>query len=107
LVPCNTSQATVTMFIELADPGDGSALGQPPTVEITTPSTVTCGVPTALSATVDDRDGDLIDVRWSIDGALMAPGTSSVTFTGTREMAVVARDARGAATTDRRTVQCG
>ncbi len=67
---------------------------------------VDCGSATTLTASVADPDGDLDEVRWFVDDVLLAPGTTSVTFTQAHQLRLVARDARGAATTDRRNIQC-
>ena len=75
-------------------------------IAITTPSTVSCGTSTALTATASDPDGDLASVRWFVDGVLMAPTTTSMVFTGTHELRAVARDARGGATTAKKVVSC-
>lgn len=105
-VPCNKSKTQIIATLYLQDPIDGSTLGAPPEVTILTPTAVTCGVPTPLDATVTDRDGDVVSTRWRIDGVLMAEGTSAITFNGSHELELVARDGRGAATTDRRMIQC-
>ncbi len=103
-VPCNASTATVIAQIDLVDPGDGSALASPPSASITIPSLIDCGSVTSLTASVSDPD--LAEVRRFVDEVLLAPGTTSVTFTEAHELKLVARDARGAATTDRRNIQC-
>jgi hypothetical protein len=107
LVPCNGTTGQVTATLTLQDPGDGSTLAAPPDVDILVPALVDCsGGATALSASVDDPDADVASVRWSIDGVLMSPSTSSVVFTGPHELEVTARDSRGAATTARRSIAC-
>jgi hypothetical protein len=106
-VPCNTTEASVTVRYTLRNPSDGSAIAQPPTVSITTPSLVPCdGTPTTLQANASDRDNDLVSVRWRIDGVLMAPTTNSVSFTTGHVLAAIAEDARGARTTVRKVLAC-
>lgn len=105
-VPCNTSTSTVTIKLTLRNPTNGSALGRPPTVSITTPSSVSCTSPTTLAATVTDPNNDVDDTRWYVDGVLLAPSVTTMLFTGTHELRAVARDERGAATTAKKVVSC-
>jgi hypothetical protein len=106
-VPCNATTGQVTATVTLKDPGDGSSLAAPPNVDMLVPALVDCsGGATALSAAVTDPDGDVQSVRWTIDGVLMAPSVSTVISTGPHELQVTARDKRGAATTDRRSITC-
>lgn len=105
-VPCREGTATVTARLVLSDPGDGSLLAAPPTARIDTPSIVTCGQPTQLLADVNDPDGDLDEVRWYVDGVLVDDAQTSLVFTGPHTLEVVARDVRGAATSDRKEIQC-
>lgn len=105
-VPCNKSTATVTVRYTIGAPTGGAALGKPPTVTINVPSSVTCGVPTTLAATVNDPDGDLDTTRWYVDGVLLAPSTSVMIFTTGHTLEAVARDERGATTTAKKVVQC-
>ena len=105
-VPCNGSAVNVTVRVTARDPGNGSAIGKPPVVSINTPSSVTCGAATTLSATATDPNGDLDDVRWYIDGVLLSPATTSVVFTRQHTVRAVARDLRGAATTAKKVVSC-
>lgn len=106
VVPCNTSQATLIARLDLFDPGDGSRLASPPDVEITTPSLVTCGTPTAVDAAASDPDDDLTEIRWKVDGVLIDAGTTALTFTGQHVIEATARDARGASSTARKAIQC-
>jgi hypothetical protein len=41
-----------------------------------------------------------------VDGVLLASSVTSVTFTGTHELAVRVRDARGGTTTAKKVVSC-
>jgi hypothetical protein len=47
-----------------------------------------------------------VSTRWVVDGTLLASTVSSVTFTGTHELSVRVRDARGATTTAKKVVSC-
>ncbi|MBP6729753.1 MAG: DUF1929 domain-containing protein, partial [Microthrixaceae bacterium] len=106
-VPCNNSEASVTVRYTLRSPTTGSAIARPPTVSITTPAQVPCnGSATALAANATDPDGDLVGVRWRIDGVLMAPTTTTVVFTTGHVLAATAEDARGARTTVKKVVLC-
>ena len=107
-VPCNRSTADVAVKFTVKDPGNGAALGKPPVVTITAPSTssVPCGSTVTLSHAASDPDGDLAEVRWLVDGVPLAVGTTSIAITGSRELRAVARDARGAATTAKKVVSC-
>jgi hypothetical protein len=66
-VPCNRSTSTVIVRYTITDPGNGTALGKPPTVSISVPSTVSCSSPTTIAANVADPNGDLDTLRWYID----------------------------------------
>ena len=105
-LPCGGSTTNVTATLNLVDPGDGSQLAHAPQVEIGIADMVTCGSTVPLDATVADRDGDLVSLRWRVDGVLMEEGLVSMTFSETHEMELTARDARGAATTAKKVVQC-
>lgn len=106
-VPCNGTTGQVTATVTLEDPGDGSSLAAPPDVDVLVPALVDCsGGATPLTASVTDPDNDVQSVRWTIDGVLMSPSVSTVVFTGPHELQVTARDGRGAATTDRRSITC-
>ena len=105
-VPCNTSTASITAKFTVRDPGDGSALGKPPVVTNTTATTDRCGLTRAFTASVSDPDDDAGAVRWKVDGVLMAPGTNSMSVTGTHTLEAVVRDSRGATTTAKREVTC-
>jgi hypothetical protein len=85
----------------------GATVSSPPTVSITVPSAVTC--PTSallLTATASDPDSDLVSVRWYVDDVLLAPTTTVIPFTQAHTLRAVARDARGATTTDVKAVAC-
>lgn len=77
-----------------------------PTAAITVPNQVTCGVSRALTATVSGANNALVSTRWQVDGKLLAASVTSVVLTGTHELAVRARDARGATTTVKKVVSC-
>ncbi|MCH9680979.1 MAG: DUF1929 domain-containing protein [Deltaproteobacteria bacterium] len=106
-VPCNASTAAVTARLTLGGASDATVIDQPPQVVITTPAQVPCGEPVTLGAVATDPNGDLADVRWKVDGVLVGPAVDSMVFTTGHTVEVTARDARGAATTARRQVQCG
>lgn len=103
VVPCGTGTATVTARITLVS---ATATGSPPTATITVPSQVTCGAGRSLTATTSDPNGDIVSTRWLVDGVLLAASVSSVTFTGTHELSLRVRDARGATATARKVVSC-
>jgi hypothetical protein len=100
---CGTGTTTLTARLALTS---SSATGSPPTATITVPSQVTCGVPRSLTATTSDPNSDIVSTRWVVDGTLLASTVSSVTFTGTHELSVRVRDARGATTTAKKVVSC-
>src|SRR5690606_22967326 len=68
---------------------------------------VSCGVPVELEANAGDPDDDLASVLWLVDGVPMDDSVTHLTFTQTHELAAVATDERGGATTARKTVACG
>lgn len=105
-VPCNSSTAQVRLTIDLASPVTGGSLEQPPAVAITVAANPVCGRSLNLTATSSDGDSDLVGVRWRIDGVLMSTTMTSFTPTGTHTLEAIARDARGAVTTDRLEVTC-
>jgi len=105
-LPCNESTTDIAATVNLVDPGGGSQLAYAPEVDILIPDTVTCGSAVQLAARVEDRDDDLVSTRWMVDGVLMQKGISSMSVTEPHELALVAKDARGAATTARKVVQC-
>jgi len=105
-VPCNTSTSDVTIKLTLRNPTNGSSLGRPPVVTITTPSSMSCSSPTTLAATVTDPNNDLEDVRWYVDGVLLAPSVTTMMFSGSHEIRAVARDERGGATSAKKVVSC-
>jgi hypothetical protein len=102
-LPCGSGTTTVTARLNL---NSNPATGSPPIASITVPSQVTCGAARALTATVSDPNNDLVSTRWLVDGVLLASSVTSVTFTGTHELAVRARDARGATTTTKKVISC-
>jgi len=102
-LPCGNGTTTLTARVALSS---ASATGSPPAATITVPSQVTCGVPRALTATISDPNNDIVSTRWLVNGTLLASTVSSVTFTGTREITVRVRDARGATTTAKKLVSC-
>jgi hypothetical protein len=53
-----------------------------------------------------DADGDLESVRWYADGVLLAPGLTSMPFTGPHVLRAVARDDRGARKTATKSISC-
>lgn len=103
VLPCGTGTTTVTARLTL---NSGTVTGSPPAASITVPSQVTCGVPRTLTATVSDPNNDIASTRWLVDGVLLASSVTSVTFTGTHELAVRVRDARGGTTTAKKVVSC-
>ncbi len=103
VLPCGGGTTTVTARVTLAST---AATGAPPTATITVPAAVTCGTSRALTATTSDPNGDIVSTRWLVDGRLLAASVSSVTFTGTRELSVRVRDARGATTTAKKVISC-
>jgi len=102
-LPCGSGTTTLTARVNL---NSNPASGSPPTATITVPSQVTCGVPRSLTATVSDPNNDIVSTRWLVNGVLLASSVSSVTFTGSRELAVRVRDARGATTTTKKVISC-
>lgn len=102
-LPCGSGTTDVVVRLNLTS---GTPTGAPPSATITVPSQVTCGTPRALTATVSDPNGDIVSTRWLVNGVLLASTVSSVTFTGTRELAVRVRDSRGATTTVKKVVSC-
>lgn len=85
----------------------GGTVSSPPSVSITVPSAVTC--PTSslqLTANTSDPDADLASVRWYVDDALLGPTVTAIPVTQAHTLRVVARDARGATTTDVKAVSC-
>jgi len=55
---------------------------QPPTLTITTPSSVIRPSTLDLTASTSDADGDFDEVRWYVDGVLLSSSTTSFTMTG-------------------------
>ena len=84
----------------------GGIVESPPSVTITSPSTVSCPGTLTLSATVSDPDSDVTSLRWYVDDVLMASGTTSMAMTQGHTLQAVARDARGGATTATHVVTC-
>lgn len=79
---------------------------RPPEVEITTSTAVPCPGVLVLTHVSSDPDDDLASVRGVVDGMLLAPGISTIPLTQSHELVAIARDARGATTTDVRMVTC-
>lgn len=102
-VPCGAGTLPVTATIDL---NMTTFLAHPPTLTITTPSSVTCPGNLVLSATASDPNGDLQGVRWYVDDVLIAPNTTTIPITQSHVLRAVARDARGAATTKTKSVTC-
>lgn len=97
---------TVSGVFKLELDVGGSTVASPPSVTITSPSTISCPGTLSLSATVTDPDSDASSLRWYIDDVLMSSGTTSITMTEGHTLRAVARDARGAATTATHAVAC-
>ena len=103
-VPCGAGTLAVVAEIAWETTSIEDA---PPTVELTMPSHVTCdGSNVALSANASDPDGDLDSVRFFVDGVLVAPLTTQIPFTGPHMVRAVARDERGATSSDEQLVAC-
>jgi hypothetical protein len=70
-----------------------SAINTPPVVVCPTNSTVECGTPAVLTASVSDIDGDSLSVGWSLNGVLVQTNTvaqgSSMTGTNLSLSAVL------------------
>lgn len=83
-----------------------SANERPPAAEIGVPSTVACPGTVPLTKSVSDVDGDLSSVRWFVDDVLLEEGITSLHFTSGHELRLLAKDERGAASTDVETIAC-
>lgn len=81
-------------------------VGEPPTVDITMPSSTTCGNRETFSATTSDPDSDIVSTRWYVDDVLMDAGESYVYFNTAHTVRAVVRDSRGATATDEVTITC-
>jgi hypothetical protein len=103
--PCGGGALPVMVRIELRNTSVPTA--RPPAVTITTPATLPCPGTLILTQTSSDPDGDLTSVRWTVDDMPLAAGTSTIPFTRAHTLRAVARDARGATTSDARIVTCG
>ncbi|MCX4246346.1 alpha/beta hydrolase family protein [Paraliomyxa miuraensis] len=103
-VPCGTGSLPVVLLVELRSADAPAA--RLPEVEITTPSTAPCPGMLALTHDTSDPDDDLTSVRWIVDGVLLAPGIGTMPITRSHDLVAIARDTRGATTTDARTVTC-
>ena len=106
MVDCGAHTERVDLTFDLEEASSGAVLEEPPTLTITTPSQVTCGQTTNLTANASDPDGDLDTVRWYVDDVLLAPTVSSLVFTEAHTLRAVARDDRGATTTDEIQISC-
>lgn len=105
--PCTGGgMGTVGGVFKLVLDVGGSTVESPPSVAITSPSTVSCSGTLALSATVTDPDSDVTTLRWYVDDVLMSSSTTSITMTQDHTLRAVARDARGAARTATHSVTC-
>lgn len=80
--------------------------GEPPYAEITVPATVPCPSTVTLTASLSDDDGDFAHKQWFVDGVRIEHDTTELEFTEGHELRLVARDSRGATTTDVETVSC-
>lgn len=106
VVPCGRGVEVVTATFDLTTSSTNQVLDGPPTVAITTPSSVTCGASVSLTASTGDPDGDFDSVRWYVDDELVAAATTSIQVTVPHTLRAVARDARGAATTATQSITC-
>lgn len=102
--PCGGSTLPITLLIELRSAGTPSA--RPPTIEITTPTQVSCPGALVLHHDASDPDGDLASVRWYVDDVLISSAISTLPFTTSHVLRAVARDSRGATTAATKTVTC-
>jgi hypothetical protein len=104
--PCGSGTTLAAgTFRVVADVSGGPNDG-PPTITITTSSTVSCPSNVPLTATTGDPDSDLDTVRWYVDDVLMVAGTTSMWTTTGHVLRAVARDDRGATTTATKTIAC-
>lgn len=85
---------------------EGLVIASPPSLSITVPTSFGCPTTKSLTASVSDPDGDLATVRWYVDDVLVDASKHSMTFTESHVLRAVARDARGAASTDVRAITC-
>ncbi len=106
IVPCNSSQAAMTVRYTLGDSDGETTIAAPPSVTIDVADEVRCGTPTTLRATARDPDDDVATVRWYVDDVLIAPSVSELTFTRAHTLRVVVRDQRGATTTSSKEIAC-
>lgn len=83
-----------------------TATEQPPLVEIDMLGTVTCNTPVDLAADAGDPDGDLASVRWEVDGVLLESSATTLLVTQPHQIKAIARDDRGATTTDTHMITC-
>lgn len=97
---------TATGTLDLALEVRGGTVSSPPLVSITVPASVSCSGGVSLTATATDPDTDLASLRWYVDDVLLAPNTTTIPFTQAHVLRAVARDARGATTTDVKAVSC-
>jgi hypothetical protein len=106
-IPCNGTVGALAVKLTARDPGPtASALGSPPGVTNTTAATGMCGLSRALTAVVSDPNSDAGNLRWKVDGILLAPGTNSMVVTEPHMLEVFVRDARGATTTSQKEISC-
>jgi hypothetical protein len=102
-VPIDGEDVLVSASINLAT---SPKLDGPPSVSINVPPSVPCNTPFALSYSASDPDNDLAGVRWRVNGALLAPNTTTLKISGPRLLSITATDARGASTTAKKQVAC-
>lgn len=102
-VPIDGEDVLVSASINL---DTAPKLDSPPTVSIGVPSSVRCDTPFTLAYSASDPDSDLAGVRWRVNGALLAPNTTTLSISGPRLLSITATDARGASTTASKQVTC-
>ncbi len=103
-VPCGVNSfASLDLWLDI---DSGAALEAPPTSKITMPGSVSCGSTVSLSGSFGDPDGDVGDVRWSVDGVPLEASVTSIAVTESHEISATAYDSRGAATTAFHTLGC-
>ncbi len=103
-LPCNGEVADVQVWFDLES---SATLESPPSVGVTVSDQYLCPATITLTANSSDPDSDLEGVRWMLDDTLIAPGTSQVQFWAPPTIfKAIARDERGATTTDTKVVSC-
>jgi len=99
-------------FTDIADCGPLSVVpNEPPTASFTyTPTTPAPGESVTFSGTVDDPDGEVVEVMWRVEGETVASGSSmAYTFDteGDYQVTLVATDDDGRTTTASETITVG